>query len=257
MSIFKSSKQSSKRTKLIVFGYIHEHEAAESINNIPLLISYMCLSYCPHDMHVIEFFSKARNDYFEISKDKLTVTNIGKHCHKSIHTIYCNKSIDSTSNIIVKWKFYIKKFDSSYKLYFALTSINENEKEGFCLKSVMQNKPYYEVDSNGYKYSDNKVCGTCFNLISSGDTVELTLDLTNLFHGIFSMQINNRKQLVLFDDIKTGKNIKYKMALQLHPANSSVTLKSYDELYHDPPCTTDTILNSFTSYLKSFISYFL
>eukprot|EP01084_Bolivina_argentea_P266920 452909_1 len=122
MSLLKKAKHASKRiNKYIVFGYIHEHEMTESVT-IPLLISYMGLSY----YYIPEYFSKARTDYFEISSDSLTVRNIGEHCSTSIHSIYCNQWIHSNSKIMAKWTFKINKFQYQYKIYFGLISTPEN-----------------------------------------------------------------------------------------------------------------------------------
>ena len=57
--------------------------------------------------NVQEFFDRASKKLFEISDDRLTVTNKSNFDQATGrgHTIYCNYPINSMSNFIYKWTF--------------------------------------------------------------------------------------------------------------------------------------------------------
>eukprot|EP01084_Bolivina_argentea_P173912 301254_1 len=218
----KSSKQASNRVKSLVFGYIREHESLESIN-IPSLISYTCLTY----YFVHEFFSKAREDHFKISDDKMMVTKIEGNGHLD-HTIYCNQWINTSSNIIAKWTFSVQNDSNVKSMYFGLASNDKIIDEDFCSQD---NGPCYEISSAGDKFSHTfpggYPLGSEFGWHSNG-TITFILDLTNL---TFAIQINDEKPKAIFNDIEKGNDIKYKMAVQLCDKNDCVILKEYEESY--------------------------
>eukprot|EP01084_Bolivina_argentea_P173913 301256_1 len=222
----KSSKQASNRVKLIVFGYIREHESSELII-IPSLISYTCLTYC----FVHEYFAKALEDYFKISNDKMMVTNIKGKIGVGFHTIYCNQWINTSSNIIAKWTFFIKSCDGNTDgMFFGLASKDKRIDKDFCGKD---NGPCYQISSLEYKFSHGYFPGIYIGKAfywKSNDTITFILDLTNIM-GTLSIKINDKQQMVIFHDIEKGNDIKYKMAVQLCDKNDCVILKEYEESY--------------------------
>eukprot|EP01084_Bolivina_argentea_P253347 425531_1 len=222
MSTLQAVKNVNKRTKLTVFGYIREQELRQSFN-IPLLISYTCLVY----YYVPEFITKARNDYFKVSTDKLTVTNNKEYCNSYFQTIYLNQWIHSTSKMISKWIFYINKQNES-ATYFGLAS-----KDNSSMKTFTNHKPNYSVSSFGYKYSHQTVDNNVVKQakVDTGDTITFILDLSDEKKGMIKFQVNKKETVILFDNVETGNDIKYKMCLQITAKSSSVTLKSYQESF--------------------------
>eukprot|EP01084_Bolivina_argentea_P173911 301252_1 len=224
MSTLQQTKKANDKIKCTVFGYIREHDGSESFR-VPLLISYTCLAY----YYIPEFISKAREDYFEISDDKMTVTLNNDRCDVSNHTIYCHQSIPSTYNIIAKWTF----ITNSDLCFFGISSNDNMSHTDFCSE---ENKPCYQLRSDGGKYSHVKPLGDTviatdirFNV---GDTVTFTLDLScnKTNNGIFSIQINESKDIIIFDNIYKDPTIEYKLCLQIvTQLKSSITLQSYEE----------------------------
>eukprot|EP01084_Bolivina_argentea_P299913 517020_1 len=106
MAIYlKELKQINNRTKHSVFGYVREMHDKLSLPNVPILISYLCLSYYYHN----EYFAKS-GDEVEILNDKMSIKKIAGHCDYN-NTTYCNTWIESTSNKIAKWTL---KFQSEH-----------------------------------------------------------------------------------------------------------------------------------------------
>eukprot|EP01084_Bolivina_argentea_P266704 452487_1 len=206
MSLF-NSRQTKSRAKPSVFGYIRKHQSAESIN-IPLLVSYKCLEY----YFVDEFISKARNDYFSISNDKMMVTNIGGHIDEGAHTIYCNQWIKTSSKVIAKWTFFIK--NGGKLMYFGLASNDEAINEDFYIE------PIYQISSDGNKWSHESVHELEIEDVKweCNDTITFILDLSTT-HGIFSMKIDDKEVIVIFNHVERGDDIQYKMAIKLENLN--------------------------------------
>lgn len=215
------------KVKSIVFGYIREHESTDDAINIPPLVSYKCLKYYCSD----EYFSRALEDFFTISNDKMTITNI-RNIPVHAHTIYCNKWIESLSNVIVKWTFSIKSLPG-YAIFFGLTSNEKRIDEDFCTQN---NAPCYQVSSDGIKYSHNmRNNGISYPILpidgwDNNDTLTFILDLTNKLgfrFGQFSIKKNDKEPKMIFNDVEKGKDIKYKMTLQMINENSCVVLKQF------------------------------
>eukprot|EP01084_Bolivina_argentea_P045645 84023_1 len=101
---FKRLKHIDMRSKYTVFGHIREMENKLSLfSNIPVLISYISLSYYNHG----EYFHKSGlNKDMIVSEDKMTVTN-STGCDDSNykHTTYGYTWIESTCDKIAKWTF--------------------------------------------------------------------------------------------------------------------------------------------------------
>eukprot|EP01084_Bolivina_argentea_P045644 84022_1 len=97
-------KHIDMRSKYTVFGYIREMENELSLfSNIPVLISYISLSYYNHG----EYFHKSgSNKGMIVSDDKMTVTNCtGIDQINYNHTTYGYTWIESTCHKIAKWYF--------------------------------------------------------------------------------------------------------------------------------------------------------
>ncbi len=238
MSLFNSFISNNHPVTSIVFGYIREHESLKSVN-IPSVISYTCLKY----YFINEFFDKALSNYFEISNDKMMITNIGglilasKHkiCCHHVTPIYCHQWIPTSSNIMVQWTFFIKKMQNG--MIFGLTSNATNINKDFCISGL--NRPYYQLENTGVRYSHEiyplwhdahfrPLLRKKFRW-KSGDTITFILDLNNETNQ-FCIQINDQPRQILFHNVTKG-NIKYKMAIQTPIKGDCVILKNFQESY--------------------------
>eukprot|EP01084_Bolivina_argentea_P188006 323728_1 len=225
MSLLSNVKQADKRSKYTVFGYIREMESNFNLENIPMLISYLCLSY----HYDPEYISKARDDAFEISKNRLIITSKKTICFRD-HTIYCNQWIHSMSNVIAKWTFkinYVPNASSIDGIYFGLAS--EQNDNGIYNDFSNSKAANYAVSDCGDKYThDAESITENVGELHSNDEVTYTLDLQN---ATFGCKINNNNELILFEYIKQSNDIKYKMVIQIAGKGGSVTLKNFTTTY--------------------------
>eukprot|EP01084_Bolivina_argentea_P188005 323726_1 len=228
MSTLSNVQKADKRSKYIVFGYIREIESKLNLENIPMLISYLCFSY----HYDPEYISKARDDLFEISNDKRTVT-AKKEEFSMKHTIYCNQWIHSMSNAIVKWTFKINHLPKMAILFFGLAS--EQKDNGIYNdfgNSIKGKPPNYAIADDGDRLINGLIPVTIArvnqHVLYSNDEVTYTLDLQNT---TFGCKINNNNELILFEYIKQSNDIKYKMVIQIAGKGGSVTLKNFTTTY--------------------------
>eukprot|EP01084_Bolivina_argentea_P254612 428071_1 len=222
MSSMKRIKNVDAHSKYCVFGYIREMELNLKLPTIPLLISYICVSY----FYEPEYFSKARPDCFKISENKLTITNI-KTTNDNTHTVYCHKWTNSMSNSIVKWTFVIngKKQDTdSDGIFFGFVT-QENKGSILCDFSSNRELPNYAIGHNGTKFFGSAICNTEASYgFDEKDEIEYTLNLKN---ASISSNINNANDLILFNNIERSGDINYKMVVQMPAKGDSVTLKKF------------------------------
>ncbi len=230
MTCINLDEANNIRSKSIVLAYIREHESLKSVN-IPSVISSTCLKY----YFINEFFDQALINYFEISNDKMMITNIGGIID---HSIYCNQWISTSSNIRVQWTFFIKKMKN--EMYFGLASNDKNINKDFC--NWGSKGPCYEVSNTGERYYIDNTPYNFFGYMShydiprldknfrcgSGDTITFILDLNNKTNQ-FCIQVNDHPRKKLFNNIVRGIDIKYKMAVIMRCKNDSIILKKFQE----------------------------
>eukprot|EP01084_Bolivina_argentea_P118376 210050_1 len=212
MSSLQQLKYVNKKFKYCVFGYIRESESKLELPPIPMLISYICLSY----YYFADFFSKAREDHFKISNDKLTITNI-KYCDYRNHSIFLNEWIDATSNTIVTWTF---TFKNTNDVIVGL-ALEEDINEDFCFGK----KPTYAIASWGGNFLNGMMRGNFTQPVFGGnDNVEFVLNLKN---GTFGCRIGNKPINIAFENVSRHNGIKYKLAMQLRTIEDAVTIMNF------------------------------
>ena len=141
------------------------------------------------------------------------------------HTIYMKSWIGSESNKIIKWTFRVNKNLGS--MFAGLASrdlalerdfVDEAESPNYCISyfgSVWKPGISHHVrnDATAFDYA-----------VQTGVIVTYTLDLTK---QTFSSEIADRRQVISFKSIETGKSIRYKFAMKVTQKESSVTLVDY------------------------------
>lgn len=223
MSLLKRIKYVDQTTKDAVFGYVRriEKELIKT-NNIPIAITHLFLAY----YYFPEYFDKAREDSFEISEDKLTITSI-KFCQFGDHTIFMKYRIDSLSNRTIKWTFKLNKlgvYSDYHPMYFGLVSCSYSD---ILLQGDFSTskRPNYSISCDGARTANyihrTKIEGLSFD---EEDTVTFTL---NLPQSSFSCTINNNKDTVIYDDIKKETDIYYTFVMQLQNKDDSITLLNF------------------------------
>eukprot|EP01084_Bolivina_argentea_P015298 28600_1 len=222
----KQVKHIHSKYKYIVFGYMRTQQLKLSLNDIPMLISYLCLSYYFHGEQLEKCGEQLR-----ISGNKMTVTKISRFYGWG-NTCYGKTWIQSNSNQIAKWTLKVDKAEAvdqfTSTLFISFVSIDNRMNED-CSQYV--DKPNYCYGSLTSKY-ENAYClyaPTSLNTkgkpkIKEGDTVCMILDTKR---AIIYLE-NNGKKHELFQNIEQDNNIRYKLALSFYRKDTSVTLLDFD-----------------------------
>ena len=216
-----ASKSVSAIVERIVYGYVRRIESESSVT-IPLDIKHIVVWFA-----MIEFISMARTDHFKIENNGMTVTNI-KQCDYKNHTIICNQSIDSTMGGIFKWKFEIKMNEkaTSSSIYFGFTT----EKFDKLDKDFKQNWNSYAINNKGVMWRGRvlniKYQNDIRYTFNNGDVVTLILNTMNKHTSI---QVNDKKEQMIHQNVRKAKRFKIKMVIQLKNVGDSVTLLKYSE----------------------------
>ena len=221
LSIAKSADSKSNH---IVIGYIHEIESQLNFPEITSLIIHMILGFYYQN----EFIAKYREDCFEVSEDKLTITNT-KFIGFLAHSIYFNQWIESTSHIIVKWTFKMNKvIEEGTKFYFGLVSKETDTLSDFCSASD-EYTPNYAVCGDGQLWNDGRWVGNSDTLteLMEDDLVTFILDLSV---GKFKCSIQDRVEETELFAVSIGLSdpIRYKFALQMGTKGNSVILTNFE-----------------------------
>eukprot|EP01084_Bolivina_argentea_P082191 148821_1 len=222
----KRLKQIDTRTKSTVFGYIREMENTLSLfSNVPVLISYISLSYYNHG----EYFHKSGSHKgMIVSEDKMTVTNCtGIKDENYDHTTYGYTWIDSTCNKIAKWKF--KACGNAWICFVS----KDNCEDGNCLN---------DTDEPNYGFTDcaNNMClkQYCNDRGNSTETKRFNMN----FNVPFTVVLNAKQKTIgyylenetkneikfIFENIKIGKDIKYKLAVNVPMDGDKITLMNFE-----------------------------
>lgn len=240
-SHFLESSTNELKVSLLVSGYIREHESLQpKLIYIPPLVRHKCLEY----YLINEYFDTANwfdicsgmsHDWFEISNDKMKVTNIGGNIEFNQHNIFCNHLIQSMSKCVVKWTFEVQKRNNDMQIIFGLNPYNNDRKYGPINDDNSpfgrsKEKPFYYISNKGVKYTDNH-CEYDYDSYFSwenNDTIMFILDLIDL-NGKFSMKINGEDEKIIFNHIQRGNNIKYRMAVHIEGNHDFVVLRNFEQ----------------------------
>ena len=221
LSIAKSADSKSNH---IVFGYIHEIESQLNLQEITSLIIHIILGFYYQN----EFITKYRKDCFEVSEDKLTITNI-KQVGFLAHSIYFNQWIESTSQLIVKWTFKMNKvIERGTGFYFGLVSKEEDTFSDFSSASD-EYTPNYAICGDGQLWDNGKFADDSEILteLMESDWVTFILDLSA---GKFKCSIQDRFEEAEICAVAIGVSepIRYKFALQMGTKGNSLTLTKFE-----------------------------
>ena len=224
-----NAKRADPQSQRIVSGYIHEMESKLNLPEVAsLIISIVLGFYCG------EYITSFLREYFERSKDKLTITKI-KHSAAQ-HTIYFNQWVHSKSNMIIKWIFKINKTKNrGSEIYFGLVSQELQPNIDFS-NGKQRN---YCIDNCGRRYRGNNSYDDIVSFkCRDGNMVTFTLDLRSKqwFGKVTGDKINyygsnngiHRGEDCKIFDIDVSDHISYKFVLQLQSYANSVTLEGFE-----------------------------
>ena len=216
------SNEIQKHRILTVWGYIRNAENSLGLSHIPPLVTQLCLKFYP----LAEGFDLAREDCFEISDDKLSIQLV-EYCDWR-HTVYCQRPIHSQSKAIIKWTFESSRAKGCVGQMSVGLAPNTN-----CLKSdfcCVTDIPNYSVYDGGLAFKDGQVVIHERIYFCHRGKAVILLDL---FRGIFAFKRKDGKYRILFKDIERSEALTYRMAVQWHQENDTLSLTdfciSYDE----------------------------
>ena len=204
-----------------MYGFIKRTEKSLALKAIPTEIYDIFLAF----YYFGEYFDKARDDWFKISDDKLTITST-EHCDYSNHTIYMKQIFHSLSNEIIEWTFKINELKDV--LFFGVTNANCNK--NLCRDYGMNDTPNYgisedsEVYANGSGYFASDHNTESPDKFKTGSIVRFTLDLKN---GVILFKVDDGNNATVVKDIKQGMGVVYIFVLQLYKKDDSVTLTNF------------------------------
>ena len=194
---------------------------------IPKSIGHICLFYYFHD----EYWSRAGDD-LEISSNRRTVTKTASNRLNWRNTAYGNLWIESTIDQRVKWKFgvnHLNDNETSRKCNnFIICLVSRDDRLNHTACPYGDGKPNYAFANN----DGTIINGENFMEIHSthsrfveGDEVSLILNTSSL--GRIFRQRNEEEPVLIFKNLKKGKDILYKIAISLYAQKDSLSLVDF------------------------------
>lgn len=224
MATLKALQKCSKVKKYAVFGFIRLQSESLSLPHIPTIIDYLCLSYY---LPNTDFFREERDkERIKLSMDQLTATVI-KHKFGNPLSIVGHHWIDSLSPNKHEWKFMINSRNGIIE--FGLTANDTNKPFD---RNVKPNKYNYSLRIDHARYAiqifdkigvNKFVNSDNYRNISTAKTVLITLKNQCLSIAINDQFVTNKVAM------KTGKNIKYRMAVVMRDQFDSITIEKYND----------------------------
>ena len=223
MAVVKQLKYVSDRCKHTVFGYIRGKEEELELNCIPPIITYLCIEFYFQG----EYIAKCTND-LKITNDKKTVTKIDRDFawdNKAYGKIW----IDSTSDYIARWTFYIDhfKFGAPTWAHLFIGFVSNEQNTTFCTE--VSESPLYLFRANGSHHrienNDKYKSVNMDETFGTNDRIIITLDTIN---REINLRINNGFDKCVFADIVRDKNIKYKLVICMFSVGNKVTLTDFE-----------------------------
>ena len=228
---FKSIKDVKKKSKLTVFGYIHEMEKifAESSaqhynqNNTPFLVCYLIILYYNNT----EYFTKHGKDVIITEKcDEISVD-----LYKD-GTAYGNRMINQTDCHIYIWTFKVLEsddgfigigIDSSDKKHINTdfySVLSKNKYFHYAYGTCHESGAVYSLYNNSYKYGRK---------VRKGDVIKMKL---NTFSRSIMYWHNGWSQGVAFQGVNFRKNRVYHLAVYLNHGQK-VKLLDFKQIFRD------------------------
>lgn len=234
MSAFKISKKANEPTKMLIYGFIKaaQKELNILLNNIPIPIQQYIVAY----YYLHEYFYKAPDNHFEISDNKLTITNIKNTPHQ--YQVWMNQSVSSLSDNIFTWRFKINKLKDG--INFGIVPSKH------CVENCMdfwfwEFRPVYSITNKQciHKYPWKETdCHLIRDMtpnsnlaqltFGSGDEVSLTL---NIKESTINCTINDDPSFNLFTDIEKHfeelNDIEWKLIFSMGNKDDCITLLNF------------------------------
>ena len=182
----------------------------ESLSNI--IVEYLLLR---------EYFNKCNPEHIILSDDKLTIRAKKEYAH-GINTCYGTIKIPSTNESIHHWIFKIIQTDNFIAIGIDETNYTRTDKSFF---DFTTNSKVYGIWSDGdvTRWDKGHRSGKSVKF-GDNDTVEMILDLKN---KSISIRVNEQDKRIVVDDVTTGDEIEYCMAVALKFDQTSVRLLNY------------------------------
>ena len=225
MATLKLLSKIDERTKDAVRGWFREHEKMLKLRNVPMMISAICILYFRKD----EIFDSFNDKYLELSKNKKCVSRNNYHNTNQRRVFFADcygiNEIQSTNKGKYEWNLRMYG-DEYFRIYVGIssyraTAINLYEmNDGYGYAFTAFGFKISKEGKNKLKRSDRQAFR-----FQGGDKISLCL---NLYTRQLNIKINDDvyRQSV-FDDIKQGKDIKYKLIVSLAHDNQKVQIEDF------------------------------
>ena len=219
-SFFKKLSKIDKRTKYNVYGWVRSAEQELSLDNVPVMICNICILY----IHDEDIFIKT-NKYGMVTNGKrVTLADISTPCWMNA---YGRNGIDSMSGIECQWDLDLNAGDYCVVGITSLDSKQMNKDDGTRTIWGWEDASHYLYYGKGASLYQNEV--TEWRTYGEGfhgkQKVSIHLDLNKKEIGF---SVNDRDQGVAYKDIKTGKDMKYRLVVTLTSSHEFVEIANFE-----------------------------
>ena len=213
-----------KKSKLLVYGYIHNAEKILLPKRNPYyiitdLIVYLCINY----FYIKEYFVRIGHQ---------TMTNKARNVVKytgssGSNSCYGNIDIRYYENVIYKWKFKILQ-DECSDIYIGIDSIQTGRTHGCFCEDWTHNAPHYAI-GGGYKSSnDPKQKVESALELRKGDIIRMELSCKTKTLCYQSDAYDEITKTIIFRNIILNDDIIYHMVVSLGGENDCVKLIQFE-----------------------------
>ena len=232
-SKLKQLKEIDTNTKYTVSGFIRgQHKSLFKssryalFQNIPISISSLCTLY----YHTRDYFKIFNEEKFSVTDNNKTLSK-EKNDSKWINSSFASWLISSTDKCVYKWHLKVtnKEINGEIPVVIGIASDPYNANDPFY---IGKRRKYYAY----YPASNSKRCHTsiCYYFESTA-TIEpvswkkneeeicLELDLKERKLSVYK----DEKKQVVFEEIETGKNINYRLAVTIQRVGCKVSITNF------------------------------
>ena len=205
MSLLARLNHVKQGTKLTVYGWIREAETELSIDNIPPLISALCILYFDED-EIFEFTGKG----VIISDNKKCISSgRGSGFLSLSNQNYGSIQIPSMSGAVCQWDIRINKMRQIVSIFVGISSlVTPDPKEPL----HTDGGHHYLIHDSDRKYNNGARWIPYKAVFAEGDKVSVRLDLTKRQIRFY---VNDEDQGVAYYDIVTKNNVTYRLMISL------------------------------------------
>ena len=215
MSSLKKLSKINQRTKYAVYGWIRKAEQELNFNNIPMLISCICILY----------FSE--EDIFEILQQEMKLSNNKKiiwrwstdRCWENCSCCYGNIVIPSMSDTVCRWDLRVRKLNHKVSLSVGISSET---------KAIFSNHDIsYLIHDDGFR--NNIGCNIwdyyCHSFFANDNyKISIKLDLINAEIRYF---INDNDQGIAFKNVMKKDDINYRLCVCIEELGTEIEIVSF------------------------------